>query len=307
MKLLQHRIAQSRLSLPVTALYALLVWIASGLLAGQWWLQLGCFAVTLYLMILLNNVNALIRVFSRMVGCSFLVLSCCACFLFPSVRGAVVSVCIAAAWLALSQTYQDKQSAGMTYYAFLLVALASLAYVQVLFFVPLLWLLMLTQLLSLSWRTWFASLIGLATPYWFALCWLFYSHDFTMVQTHIAALTDFRYPIDYSVLTMAEKAVYGFVVALTVLSTLHILYDSRNDKIRIRLLYGFMIWVDIVALAAIALQPHHYDMLMRIAVVCTAPLVGHFLALTTSRLSNILSMVIVATAVALTAFSLWAR
>ena len=95
------------------------------------------------------------------------------------------------------------------------------------------------------------------------------------------------------------------MLTLTVISILHYLYDWHNDKIRIRLLYGFLIWVDLAAFAAIALQPHLYDMLMRVAIICTAPLIGHFLALTTTKFCNIVSIVIMTVAVALTIYCIW--
>ena len=305
MKQFQKTIARSRLSLPVTSVYAILVWIVCGVLTEQWWLQFGCFALTTYLMMQLNNLNALLRVYSRMVSCSFLALSCCACFLFPSVRGALTGVCIAAAWLTLSQTYQDKQSVGITYYGFLLVGLASTAYVQVLFLVPLLWLLMATQLLALSWRTWKASLLGLLTPYWFWLGWLLFRSDFSPFVNHFLQLSVFRFPIDYSVLNQAQWAVYAFTALLTFIHVIHYMRDWHNDKIRIRLLYGFFLWMDLAALAGIAIQPQFYDMLMHIAIVCTAPLIGHYLALSSSKLSNIVSCIIFAVTLAITVYSLW--
>jgi hypothetical protein len=304
-KLLQRRIAQSKLALPVTACYAILVWMAYGLATEKWWLQFGCFVITTYLMMLLNNLNALIRIFSRMVSCSFLMLSCCACFLFPSSRGAILSLCMAAAWLILSQTYQDKEAKGMTYYGFLFIGLGSLAHVQVLYFVPLIWLLTATQLLSLSWRTWCASLFGLLTPYWFGICLLFYLHDFTPLYSHFTKLSDFRFPIDYTVLSSADIVMYVFLVLLTIAGIVHYLYDWHNDKIRIRLFYSFLIWTDLMALAGIAVQPQLYEVFVHVAIICTATIIGHFLALTTTKLGYIISCAVIVSAVFITLYNLW--
>ena len=38
-KLLQNKVAESKLALPVTALYATIVWLLGGLVMQQWWLQ----------------------------------------------------------------------------------------------------------------------------------------------------------------------------------------------------------------------------------------------------------------------------
>ena len=59
--------AGSRLTLPVTVLYGLAIWIISGVIQHDWWIQLGCHALACYLMILFNNFYALIRVYSRAI------------------------------------------------------------------------------------------------------------------------------------------------------------------------------------------------------------------------------------------------
>ena len=113
-----------------------------------------------------------------MVSCSFLVLSCMACFLFPSVVGGISQLLFITAYLILFFTYQDTNSPGTTYYGFLSLGLATLAWVHLFFFLfHFFWLLMLTNLQSLSWRTFFASLFGVATPYVLLLSWGFFSEQ----------------------------------------------------------------------------------------------------------------------------------
>ena len=86
-KRLQDKIAGSRFSLPITALLILAIWIVGGIADNGRYLNLGIFAISTYLMVELNNSNALIRVYSRMVSCTFLVVttmlpSCSPTFLF---------------------------------------------------------------------------------------------------------------------------------------------------------------------------------------------------------------------------------
>ena len=118
-KLFQNKVAESKLALPVTSVYAVIVWLLCGLISQQWWVQFGCFAFSTYLMAEMNNINALIRIYSRMVSCTFLMLMCCICFLFPSQRGALFQLCIISSMVVLFYGYQDKQSVGITYYAYL--------------------------------------------------------------------------------------------------------------------------------------------------------------------------------------------
>ena len=76
MKRLQNTVSESRMALPCTAAYAICIWLLAGLLQGNWWIQFAIFAVCTYLMVELNNANALLRIYSRMVSCTFVVLSC---------------------------------------------------------------------------------------------------------------------------------------------------------------------------------------------------------------------------------------
>ena len=110
----QNKIAESRTTLPVVVSYAILIWMAAGLLTHNWWIQFACFLVSSYLMVELNNQNALIRIYSRMVSCSFLVLSCAGNFLFPSLEVALGQLCFICFLLLLFRTYQDKASPGDT-------------------------------------------------------------------------------------------------------------------------------------------------------------------------------------------------
>ena len=203
-KLLQNRIAESGMLLPAAALIALAVWLLCGLIDRGWWGQLICFAVSAYLMVELSNGNALLRVRSRMVSSVFLILSCTFCFNFGSLSAGIVQLCSVAAIIILFHSYQDDQAPGWTFYAFLCLGLGSMAFIQLLIFAPIAWLLMAVYLQSLSLRTWVASLIGLVTPYWFAGVYLLFERDFSPVVGHFEQLGLLALPPDYSTLTMAQ-------------------------------------------------------------------------------------------------------
>ena len=99
--------------------YAVIVWLASGLFGGEWWIQFFCFFLAAFLMMELNTIHALIRIYSRMVSCVFIILLCMICFLFPSIPGAITQICVIAATILLFNGYQDKTSTGWTFYSFL--------------------------------------------------------------------------------------------------------------------------------------------------------------------------------------------
>lgn len=303
MKRFQNKIAESGLTLPVTVLFGMVVWLLAGLVTQRLWPQLACFVASVYLLVELSNQNALLRIRSRMVSSTFVVLSCTASFLFPSFTGGVVQLCFISAMLFLFQTYQDPASVGRTYYAFLSVGLASMASVTTLYYVPLLWILMATQLQSLNGRTWMASVIGLLTPYWFALLWLVYAQEFTLLTDHFSSLL-FTLHLSPFTLPLGYILVYVFTLLLAAVGMVHFWHFSYEDKIRIRLLYGLFSTMTIFTLLFLALQPQHFDVLMRIGVICASPLIAHVFTFTSSRLSNILFFVVLALAVALTTLNL---
>ena len=304
-KYTQNKVAESRLALPTTIVYAVVVWLLAGLIQGGWWLQFGCFALAAFLMVELNNINALIRIYSRMVSCSFLAMSCMLCFLFPSTSGAIMAPLVIGSMVSLFVGYQDKQAARPSYYAFLLLGLASLTFVHILFFVPLIWLLMAFLLQCFSWRTWVASILGLLTPYWFGCCWWAWQQDFTFLLNHFMALGDLARPLDFSLLTVPQIVSLAVVMLFAVIGIVHYLRKYHDDKIRIRLIYDVFIWTDLTAALFLVLQHQHYDCLMRMMVINTAPLIGHFLALTRTRWTNIAFYAIVAIVLITTGFNLW--
>ena len=310
MKRLQNRIAEGGKTLPTAAAFGVLVWLAIGLVQRQLWPQLACFVASVYLMVELTNQNALLRTRSRMVSSSFILLSCQSCILFPQLTGAVVQLCFVVAFILLFQTYQDQQSTGRVFYAFVVVGLSSLFFVHTLWYVPALWVLMATQLQSLSVRTWLASLIGLATPYWLALLWLMvpwgvgptqWSLSLQPLADHFGELADIRYALPPYPLERGILLLFALVLAAG--GIMHFWSRSFEDKIRIRLLYGFFITLTALTVLFILAQPQHYDVLMRVLAVCASPLIAHVFTFTSSRLSGILFFTAIALSVALTVLS----
>lgn len=293
--------------LPVVAVYSFGVWILAGLLRHLWWPQLVCFALSVYLIIEMSNVNSLLRIRSRMVSVSFMALMGMLSFQYGSLAGAVTLLFTVAATLLLLSTYQNPGARGRVFYAFLFLGLASMAFVQTFFLVPLLWLLMATQLQSLGWRSLIASVLGLLTPYWFVILWFIYQCDFTPLTEHFAQLADFRSSIGHTAMGIGQWLAYGMTVVLALVGIVSFWHNSYEDKIRIRLLYGFFTWMTAACLMATLLQPQHYDPLMRLAVMFASPLLAHFIALTNSRLTNIIFIVAAVIILFITLFNLcWA-
>ena len=163
----QNRIAESRATLPWTAVICLLIWLVGGVITRGWWLQMGVASLAMLMMALLNNVNALIRIYSRMISCSFIVLMTMTAYLWPQLSAGMAALAVTTFYLLLFQTYQDKRAMGMIFYAYAMLGIGSIFWVQLLWLVPVFWILMATNILAFSGRTFFASILGLVLPYWF--------------------------------------------------------------------------------------------------------------------------------------------
>ena len=171
-KRLQNKTAESRSSLLLALLYSTTVWLMAGGIREQWWLQFGCFILSALLIMKMNNKNLLIRIFSRSVSVTFIFLFTAAIFLFQSWRGGIAQLCCIGALMLLYDCYQDNTSVGLTYGIFLLLGIASLFDVYTFLYLPVFWLMMRVIVYSLSWRTFFSSLLGLLTPYWVLTGWI---------------------------------------------------------------------------------------------------------------------------------------
>lgn len=284
--------------------YAVIIWLVCGLVTQQWWLQFGCFVLSAYLMAELNNINVLIRIYSRLVSCSFLALSCAACFLFPLHQTAFMQLCFIG-FLVILFMGHNKEDTRVAYYAFLVLSIGSMAFVQIVYFLPLFWLLMSTNLQMLSWRTFSASLLGLLTPYWIGACWLLWKEDFTPMIDHFLKVADVSSLYDITLLTSGQLVYYAVLCVLALTGIIHYIRSHQGDKIRVRLLYGFFSWVAIFSLILAVTLPQHYHTLISFAIVCTAPLLAHFIALTSTKITNAAFIIIVCGLLLLTGYSLW--
>ena len=304
-KRLQNRVALSRWALPVTIVYGLAICLIVGMMERE---QLSTFVllvVSSLMMAELNNSYSLIRIYSRMVSCSFLVMTSMCLRLFPSAEVVVVQLTFIAFLLLIWRAYQNPGAVGWVFYAFLALGVSSIVFPKALLFVPVLWVVMGTNVLCLSARTLMASILGLLTPYWFFAAWLFYTNDLGMLAGHFASVVAFQPLFQFNGIDIHPLVTFGFILLLAVIGATHFIIYSYQDRIRIRLIYETFIVLDACCVIFALLQPQHFNELLGMAIVNTSPLIGHFLALTHSRLSNITSISIALIAFAITLFNLW--
>ncbi len=304
-KRFQEKIAVSRFSLPVTATLAALVWVAVGLTVGNIWVEFAFTIISTLLMVELNNRNALMRTYSRMVSCSFLALITMATLPGPSLKASIVTMCFIAFYLIIWNGYQDKLSTGWTFYAFFCIGLASVVFIQAAYYLPVLWTLMIFFTNSFSVRTFFASLIGVITPYWFSAGYYFYTDNTEGLVAHFLEVANYQELFDYSQVTDHQVVTFTFFIVLGLIGTIHFLRTSYADKIRTRMIYESLIMMNFITLLFLFLQPQHDSELGGILTVSTAPLIAHFITFTKGKVSNISFIVLLAVMVLVLLFNLF--
>ena len=222
-----------------------------------------------------------------MVSCSFLALVTMAALPHPELKVSIVILCIIAFYLILWNGYQDHQSTGWTFYAFFCIGLASTVFIQIGYYLPFLWLMMTFFTNSFSIRTFLASIIGVITPYWFALGYYVYTNDLQGLIDHFAAFIDYHELFDYSLVTGHQIINFAFIILLGIIGMIHFLRTSYADKIRTRMIYESLIMLNVVTLIFLFLQPQHDKELGGIMIVNTSPLIAHFITFTKGRVTNI--------------------
>lgn len=304
-KRFQNVVAESRFTFPFFALLTIAVCVKSGMVEQRLWVQTACLALSTYLMIELNNVNQLLRIYSRMVSASFLLLTSVSCFLYPDLLVSIITLCTAALYVSLFHCYQLRMSAGWVYYGFLCVGLASLVFVQYLYFVPFIWAVMIFNLRTMRARSFSASLLGILTPYWFASIYLLYMGQYEWIPQHFMELAVYGPICDYTILNEHQLVTFAFIGLLALTGIIHYLRNGYADKIRTRMYFQIFVVMDIAALVFIVLQPQHYNLLLAFIIVNTSPLIAHFITLTHTWITNIVFYLILLLAFAIIAYHLW--
>lgn len=287
------------------ALYGILIWFAGGLLEQELYVQFALFAVSTLTMLTLNNSNALIRIYSRMVSCSFIAMTCAATFLFQHTETAVVQTMVALFYLSLTRSYQDKRAPGIVFYSFACLGIASLWFVQILYFVPVLWILMATNMMALSHKMFWASIIGVIAPYWFAAGYYAWQDNLPALADHFMELTEFQPVTGLLSIGTHQLVTLAVVFLLAVIGITHYLRNSYLDKIRTRMIFEMFITIDILAIVFVILQPQHYNALMPVLIVNTSCLYAHFIALTKTKWTNIVFLTVCLLMAALTVYNLF--
>ncbi len=304
-KRFQNTFTESKFFLPLAIAVTGGVVGLYGLVGEGWWMQLICLAISTLLLLILNSSNQLLRVVSQATPAMFLLLVAAAVFIFPDLLAEIMTLCFIALLFMLFHCHQRDVSPGWVFYGFFCLGLASMVFVKAIYYVPLLWVLMATCLRAMTAKTFWASVLGLITPYWLAGPFIIYFKGTDIVAAHFSQLVLFQRLGDYSMLGEHEWLAVGWTALLAIIGIVHYANQGYQDKLRTRLLHEMVIVIDIATFIFLALQPQHYTMLLGVAIANTSLLIAHYLTLTHTFLTNISFFIILAVTLAIIAYNTW--
>ncbi len=280
---IQNRISRSVATLPLCAILA----------AGLWWFPQGDYSVpyliglilcvlTTYIVMETNSTFALLRVRSRMVSSTWLVMTGCIGLVHSFQPSLVAAFCLTVSHYLLFRTYQQHQPVTDVFHTFVMLGIGSIFVPQLVLIAPFYYWYLLVFMRTLTFRGFWAGLIGMALPFWF---W----GGVSLVLDEYQALVDWWQqlstftpilPDNYLAVDHTMAIVWGVIALLAVYTGLVYLNDSFNDKIRVRMMFYIYIFQSTLILTLVGLQPQHAATMLPLMLVSCCPFVAHYYTLT---------------------------
>jgi len=230
--------------------------------------------LTAYIIQRISDIQMLIRERTKLVFLIFILLTSTNSGLFPFKDVTVVSLCLVFMVNELFNTYQTPEATGRLFNAGVLIGVAGLFMPQALWFLPLLWIGMY-QLMSLSYRSFFASLTGVLIIYWLVIAWCVWAHDFSIFTMLVARLADFEF---LSVLKSFRYYQTGFIGVLLLMMTasFYIKSDAINNRVRVRQMLSFLLNMSVWSLVLLCLYGKDTDSFNAIFYIPASVLIAYF-------------------------------
>lgn len=283
----RNKVSEGWLTLPVVVVVVSLSWVLPDAQNLLLWGGLALAGLMTYILVEWNNSFQLLRVRSQMMGATFLALTAA----FPQshllVWDLLPVVCLLLSYVVLFRAYGLYEPQGVIFHAFLFLGIGSLVEPLLLLLVPFFFFSIQVQLRALSPRSFCAGIIGVCLPYWFYLPYLLWKEGFSVVvmrewlQTFVPSIPD------YLAIPPSHWVGLGTLLFLALVSILHFVRTSYNDKIRTRqYLYLLLVQEIPIALLAVAF-PDRVDVFLPLLLLNTTPFVAHYFTLAKGRGMNL--------------------
>lgn len=309
----QNSVASGRFTLPVAILYYVLVAgavLLPDVLSGEW--RRSCVNALIALVLSydlqeMHNRFMLIRIRTYMVPAVFLFLTAVELCISPHRYDMVMALCGTVIMHLLCCTYQNRNPSGYVFYAFLLLGLASTEIGQLLYLVPIFLLNLIIQLRGLTFRSFFAALIGLILPY---VAWLFYAYYMESwdMYYHLRELVVLE-PLTWEPLrnSLKNPDIYFYLPLcfFCLMAGWHTVACSYDDKIKTRMLLKVLLINHFMILLLILWQPHLLSLLLGWQIATGSVILTHYFALTSHWFTNLLFYLFLICFITLTIYELW--
>lgn len=189
--------------------------------------------------------------------------------------------CLILAMYQLFIGYHDPEAKETSYNAALLVGIGSVLWVHLLWFLPLFWVGM-WNFRSLTMRTFLASLLGVATVYWFVLGWCVWQKDFTPLTLPFSVLFKIRF-LAIGNIVFLDWINILIIAAITVIASVNILSHEVEDSLRSRQYLSFLISMALWAFALYFLYEQSSEEFLETACVPSSILIAHFFSVTRGK------------------------
>lgn len=286
---LQNRITAGRFTLPAVIVIAALLQTVAHLLypsarLSSFLLSLLAITVSAYTLIVMNNSFALIRKRASVQTSNYILLISVCPLLLHHHYDNLAALSLLYALLFLFRSYQQKEGAGNLFHAFTFLGIGSLFLPPLIGFLPLFWL-GSYQFLSLSPRSFFASLLGFALPFWFVLGHLIWHDQLPLLSGYVAQWIPFQSSLN--ILQSWQIATLCYLLLLFLVSAIHCLITGFDDKLRTRAFLQYLITLTLCLFLAVLLYPQEATGWMTLICIPVSILSGHLFVLTHSRSSNL--------------------
>ena len=292
----QNRVSKSPFTLPLCIVLGLLVWFCNASFKGfdfAWGTLVGWFMAVGVTCVGIETSRrfSILRVRSNMIASVWVVMVA----MMPQVHGFsagwVATLSLACSYHVMFYAYQQHEPVVAVFHTFVLLGIACLAVPHMMVLVPLYYWYLLVFLRCLSWRGFWAGIVGLALPVCFVLGWSIAMGDYAFLYSRAKDLSmtpwivgqDYSWLLEYN---STKTLVLCFAALLISVGVVHYINNYYNDKIRTRM-YLYIYVIQTMALALLIMcMPGKMEMLYPLMMLGGSVMIAHFFALTGSWISN---------------------
>ncbi|MCD7977463.1 MAG: hypothetical protein LUG51_09985 [Tannerellaceae bacterium] len=197
---------------------------------------------------------------------------------FPLTSTSVGVFCLILAIYQLFISYHDPGATSNAFNITFIMGIGSLLWIHILWFVPLFWYGMYSfKIFNL--RTFLASLLGVATVYWFLLGWCVWTQDFTPFTISFPTLVKLRL-LSFMDINWVDWIGLIYVSILTLIACVNIITHDYADALRTRQFLWFLIVFAVLAFLLFFFYEQSSEEFLGVACLPASILLAHFFTLT---------------------------